>query len=323
MNRTGILFISYDGMLEPLGQSQVLAYQEKLARKHDIHILSFEKELDWSDEANRKSVVARMQDAGIFWHPCRYHKRVSALATTYDILIGIVTGLYIIHKYKLDVIHARSYVPSVMALVLKFLTRKKYIFDMRGFWADERTDGGIWPKKGPLFKVAKWFERRFLINADHIVALTDAARLEIEKFPYLKNKPLKISIIPTCADLSKFSRDSPPTGEFVLGYVGSAGTWYLFDEVVSFYRALLQIRPNAKFLILNRHDNSYIRQRLKMGGVPDESVEIIQANHNDVSALMRRMHAGIFFYKPTFSRLGCSPTKLGEFLGCGISSVFL
>jgi glycosyltransferase involved in cell wall biosynthesis len=29
------------------------------------------------------------------------------------------------------------------------------------------------------------------------------------------------------------------------------------------------------------------------------------------------MDAGIFFYRPSFSRAACAPTKLAEFLGCG------
>ena len=42
-----VLYISYDGMLEPLGQSQVLAYQERLAANASLHLLSFEKPEDW------------------------------------------------------------------------------------------------------------------------------------------------------------------------------------------------------------------------------------------------------------------------------------
>ena len=51
----GILYISYDGMLEPLGQSQVVAYLEKLAPGRRIHLISFEKPRDWVDEARRKA----------------------------------------------------------------------------------------------------------------------------------------------------------------------------------------------------------------------------------------------------------------------------
>ena len=37
-----ILYITYDGILEPLGQSQVLAYQEKLGKNFKIFLFSFE-----------------------------------------------------------------------------------------------------------------------------------------------------------------------------------------------------------------------------------------------------------------------------------------
>ena len=46
---SGVLYISYDGMLEPLGQSQVLAYLERLAADRPIDLISFEKKADSSD----------------------------------------------------------------------------------------------------------------------------------------------------------------------------------------------------------------------------------------------------------------------------------
>ena len=49
----GILYISYDGMLEPLGQSQVIAYLERLATGRRVHLISFEKAADWSDQTRR------------------------------------------------------------------------------------------------------------------------------------------------------------------------------------------------------------------------------------------------------------------------------
>ena len=85
---TAVLYISYDGMLEPLGQSQVLGYLERLAVGRAIHLVSFEKPADWADIAKRDQVVARIRAAGIHWHPRRYHKRPSALATAYDIVVG-------------------------------------------------------------------------------------------------------------------------------------------------------------------------------------------------------------------------------------------
>lgn len=313
-----LLYISYDGMLEPLGQSQVLAYLEKLATDRKIHLLSFEKVEDWQDPALRQAVAARIRGAGIHWHPRRYHKRPSALATAWDIGVGIASGLWLVLRHRIGIVHARSYVPAVMALALKRIGGTKFVFDMRGFWADERVDGGLWPRDGRMYRVAKWFERRFLLKADHVVSLTHAAVAEMQRFDYLHGRMPPVTVIPTCADLQRFAPGPAPEGDFVLGYVGSAGTWYLFDAVVTAFARLRERMPAARLLVVNRQEHDHIRQHLQAGGVPADAVELHAASHAEVPALMARMHAGVFFIKPVFSKQASAPTKLGEFLGCGI-----
>ncbi|MEC5214269.1 glycosyltransferase involved in cell wall biosynthesis [Polaromonas sp. CG_9.5] len=317
---TGIIYISYDGMLEPLGQSQVLAYLKRLADHRRIHLISFEKADDWTNIAERERIERDIANAGIVWHPLRYHKRPSALATAWDIMCGIRLGLWLVLRHRLGIVHARSYVPSVMALAIKRITGIKYLFDMRGFWADERVDGNLWPRTGRMYGVAKEFERRFLLGADHVVSLTHAAVNEMQGFPYLQGHMPSFTVIPTCADLGLFKpmlRD-PKSAEFVLGYVGSAGTWYLFDEVIACFSQLLRLRPKAQFLIINRGEHAYIRERLVAAGIPNDSVELRSATHAEVPKQIARMDAGIFFIRPVFSKQASAPTKLAELLGCGV-----
>jgi glycosyltransferase involved in cell wall biosynthesis len=318
--RPAVLYLSYDGMLEPLGQSQVLAYLERLAADRPIHLISFEKAEDWKSASRLRAMRERMQAAGIRWHPRRYHKRPSAVATGWDILMGTVSGLWLVLQYRIGIVHARSYVAAVVALVLKKLMGSKFIFDMRGFWADERVDGGLWPRDGRMYRVAKWFERQFLLNADHVVSLTHAAVTEMQRFDYLKERMPPVTVIPTCADLSRFV---PMEGQrdpdvFTLGYVGSAGTWYLFGATIAAYRYLKDLRPDARFLIVNRNEHALICDKLAAGAVDLEDVELLQADPDEIPLLMARMDATIFFIKPVFSKQASAPTKLGEFLGCGI-----
>lgn len=315
----GILYLSYDGMLEPLGQSQVLAYLERLARDRSIHLLSYEKATDWSRRAERRQLRQRMASAGIHWHPMRYHKRPSALATAWDILRGIVTGLGLIRRHQLAVVHARSYVPAVMALAIKRVTGARFIFDMRGFWADERVDGGLWPRQGVLYRLAKAFERRFLLAADHVVSLTHAAVLEMHGFPYLQERMPEFSVIPTCTDMDKFHPALRQRGEgLVIGYVGSVGTWYLFEETLVCCRALLSLRPDARLLILNRGEHDFIRDKLRNSGIASDRVEVREVAHGEMPSWMARIDLGVFFIKPTYSKLASAPTRLGEYLASGV-----
>ncbi|HEY4530691.1 MAG TPA: glycosyltransferase [Luteimonas sp.] len=319
MTTPGVLFITYTGLLEPLGQSQVLAYQEHVSPERSVHIVSFERREDLADEQRVVRLRERIQRSGICWHPQVYHKRPSALATLLDIAVGTLRGISLVRRHRLGIVHARSYVASAMALSITRATRSKFLFDMRGFWADERVDGGIWPEGGRMYRVAKWFERRFLLSADHVVSLTRAGIAEIHRFEYLQGRAPPMTVIPTCADLSRF-KPSPVARDvgFTLGYVGSVGTWYLFDAAVAAFEALRRQRPGARFLIINRDAHRYIRERLAAAGVPEDCVELRNAEHADVPAQIQRMNAGVFFIRPLFSKQASAPTKLAEFLGCGV-----
>ena len=47
-------------------------------------------------------------------------------------------------------------------------------------------------------------------------------------------------------------------------------------------------------------------------------VELFTVMHSEMPTMMARMDAGIFFIKPVFSKQASAPTKMAEFLGCGI-----
>ena len=315
----GILYISYDGMLEPLGQSQVVAYLEKLAPGRRIHLISFEKAADWTDKARRQAMEKRLAQAGIAWHPLRYHKRPSAPATAYDIAAGSGLAIALALRHRLSIVHARSYVPALMALAVKKGAGASFLFDMRGLWADERTDGGLWPKDGTLYRAAKALERKLLLAADQIVTLTHASQAELRRFDYLAGRPPPIVVIPTCADLDRFTIQGPPQRDpFVLGYVGSVGTWYLLDEMLDFFQRLREQEPAARLLIVNRQEQDRIRQRAAAIGVASADIEITASDHADMPAQIARMSAAMALISPSYSKIASAPTKLAEYLGCGV-----
>jgi len=315
----GVLYISYDGMLEPLGQSQVLAYLERLSPGRRIHLISFEKRDDWRDRARREAVRRRIEQAGIRWHPLRYHRRPSAPATAFDLFAGSALAVGLARRYRLGIVHARSDVAGVMALAVKRATGASFLFDMRGFWADERVDGKLWPAGGRLYRAAKSVERRLLLAADHVVTLTHASEKELRRWDFLQARMPPITVIPTCADLDRFTIQGPPQRDpFVLGYVGSVGTWYLLEEMLRCFVVLREIVPSSRLLIINRNEHGLIRARATAHGIVDGDLELAVADHADVPKFLVRMTAGLAFYNSSYSRLACAPTKLGEYLACGV-----
>ncbi len=314
----GVLYISYDGMLEPLGQGQVISYLELLSGDARLHILSFEKPADWADGARRAALAERLARANISWHPLTYHKTPTLPATLFDITQGLVVATWLAARHGLGIVHARSYVPALIGWLVKLLTGARLIFDMRGFWADERVDGGIWPAGGGLYRGVKRLERVLLRGADHIVTLTHASRDVIAQLGGPRLAP--ITVIPTCADLDRFSNvaGAVKVKPFTIGYVGSIGTWYLFDEVLACFRLIRERRPDARMLVVNRGEQALVRSSMAAAGIPESAVEITAAEHAEVPAMIRRMSAGAAIIRPVFSKLASAPTKLAEYLGCGI-----
>lgn len=315
----GVLYISYDGMLEPLGQSQVLAYLERLAPGRRVHLISFEKPRDWTNRAHRELARRRLVDAGIQWHPLRYHKRPTASATAYDIAVGTALALAVVVRHGIGLIHARSYVPGLMALSVKRATGARFLFDMRGLWADERVDGGLWPRGGSLYRAAKHAERSLLLSADHVITLTHASEAEIRRFDYLTENLPPISVIPTCADLDRFQIRGPLQSKpFVLGYIGSVGTWYLLDEMLRCFVLLREQKPGVRLLIANRGEHELIVLRAAEHGIAKSDLELVAASHAEIPEVITRMSAGMALIRPVYSKIASAPTKLAEYLGCGV-----
>lgn len=318
MSKT-VLYLSYTGLLEPLGQSQVYRYLEKLADKYTIHLITYEKPDDWTDAHRMTAMGDQARSTGIHWHPLLYHKNPSALATLWDLLRGLVRGAVLCRRHDVEIVHARSYVVSVLALAFKRMFGTAFIFDMRGFWADERVEGGLWEKDSWLYRTAKWFERQFLRQADMVVSLTETGIEAMKAFNHVDTRDTRFEMIPTCVDLDLFTpQPERRQDEFVLGYVGSVGTWYCFDDVLDCFQILRERRPEARLRILNQDNHDYIGDRLSEKGIDRTAVMVQAVDHNEVPAEMNRMDAGIFFYRPAFSKKGTSPTKMGEFLACGI-----
>lgn len=316
-----VLYITYDGILEPLGRSQVVPYARGLAKDmEDYAILSFEKSSDLRDAALREEMSALLEKEKIRWVPLAYHKRPPVLSTLYDIAAGSFCAYRMIKRRGCALIHVRSYVPAMIALILRKMTGIEFIFDMRGFWADERVEAGIWKEGGWLYRAAKRCEKVFLREAKATITLTDAAKTEIESRYQPGERSAHIESIPTCVDLERFRLLEESSGDpdhLIVVYSGSASTWYMPEEIVEFYRKLLAFVKDAELRICTREEDLFgkiVREKGLGGG----EVAISKVGHNQMPRELQDGRVGLAFYKQGYSRKGCCPTKIGEYLACGL-----
>jgi glycosyltransferase involved in cell wall biosynthesis len=328
-----VLYLSYDGMSDPLGQSQVLPYLAGLTKRgHRITLVSFEKKERTAAEmeAARQACAAARVD----WHPLRYHKRPPVLSSMADVMTMRRAAERLHRERRFDWVHCRSYLPALVGFGMKRRHGLRFLFDMRGFWADERIDGGLWRLANPVHRaVYDYFKRReaeFLNEADHVVSLTHAARdLLLARADRSHDAP-PISVIPCCVDFEAFRPAMAGAraaarrtlgiapGQRAAAYLGSIGTWYMLDEMLDCFRVQRERDPDALFLFVTRDSAEPILRAAAAKGIPDRAIAVRAASRAQVPQFVAAADYAVSFIRPTFSKIASCPTKLGECLALEI-----
>ena len=335
--QSGILYISYDGMTDNLGQSQVIPYLEGLAKfGYAIHILSCEKPQLYE---KRKSHISRLlQKSGITWHPLMYTAKPAVISTLYDLhkMQNEAVKLIRNQENNIQLLHCRSYISAHVGCYCQKKFGIPWIFDMRGFWADERVEGGIWNTSKFVYRqVYQYFkniEKTFIENASAIISLTENGANEIRSWKAYQIHKNPISVIPCCADLRLFMRNDKKAATlrkslhiddncFVLSYLGSFGTWYMTEEMFDFFKVVYEKNNNAIFLCITPDNPDKLDSMAIRKDIPRDALRVVKANREDVPAYISLSDWSLFFIKPVYSKKASSPTKMGELLSVGIPLV--
>jgi glycosyltransferase involved in cell wall biosynthesis len=330
--RPRTLFVSYNGLIEPLGSTQILPYVLGLADTFDVSVLSFEKAVrSPNDDAADTAVTERRLKAhGVEWVRLRYHKSPSLPATLYDVGAGILRILGAHRRRPFDMVHARGYVPAAIALGVKKRTGVPFLFDIRGLQAEEYLDAGHWAADSLAFRLTKHVEARVLRNADGLVTLTEAIRPTLRESPGLDQRPVlpPWRVIASCVDLDTFRFDAEGRQRIrarlgigdrpVLVYAGSVGTWYMLAEMLDFFQSARERWRGLFFLGLVNRSPDVVADALRARGVPPSDFAITWARHDEMAAHLSAADAGIAFIRPSPSKRSSSPTKYAEYLACGL-----
>lgn len=329
-----ILFISYDGMTDPLGQSQVIPYLAGLTRYgYQFTILSCEKPEKFI--LHKTEVENFLKTFPIKWVPIPYHKKPPVISSIYDVYHLKKKAKQLHAKERFDMVHTRPGVPSLIGLWMKKKSGVKFLNDIREFYADSRVDGGMWNDKNFFYKKIYQFfkqkENETVENSDGIVCLTHAAGKIITQWPqYKKIAPLKV--IPCSVDMNLFDPDNIDPDkklkfknelrikdeDIVISYLGSIGSWYLTDEMMQFFKIINDKIPNARFLFISPNEHETISIAAQKVGLPENKIIVKKAKRNEVPILLSFSKFSTFFIKPCYSKKSSSPTKHGEIMAMGI-----
>jgi glycosyltransferase involved in cell wall biosynthesis len=328
-----VLYISYDGMTDQLGQSQVIPYIKELTKTgYSFTILSVEKKERL--RMTGKQIRTLLAEDGIEWNTLTFTTRPPLLSKAFDQWKLNTAALSLHMKKNFDMVHCRSYVPAAAGLKLSKRFGIPFLFDMRGFWVDERVDCGLWKIKNPLYKflykLYKKKERKYFSLSAHIISLTHKGKDELINAYQVPAH--KISVIPCCTDMDHFDyrkiseeqkagirqQLNIDTGDKVLSYLGSLGGWYMTDEMLDFFSVMKKKIPGSKFLFITKDRKEYIVNKAIERGIDEKDILVQPASRNEVPVFLSVSDWSIFFIKDVYSKKASSPTKQGEIMAMGI-----
>ena len=326
-----VLFISYNGMLDPLGQTQVIPYLRELAKRGcRFTLLSFERAKAFAPEGVRKCEELRdeLSACGIEWHWLRYHQRPSLPATIYDVLAGIRKARTLVRRNRIEMIHARAHIPATIALALKKTLGTKMIFDVRGLMAEEYVDAGHWREGSVPYRITKATEKRIFAATDAVVTLTERIWPILKEWDGLRGRDVHHAVVPCCVDLSlfKFSEQERAKrraelglqDKFTIVYSGSLDGWYLTEQMADFFASFNRRRSGAHMLWLTNGSHDRVKELMKSRNIAPDHFSVLSVPARLVPSYLSAADAGLSFIKRCFSKLASSPTKNAEYLACGL-----
>ena len=344
MSQKSALYVCYFGLREPLVQTQVLPYlRELVADGWAMHILTFEP--DWPaafpqpEQEARRSALA---SDGITWHARPYSKSHGVAAKLRDIAGGLVAARRIARRNRVRIIHGRAHVGTAIACLAAAFSRRKVLFDIRGFNPEEYVDSGHWPAGGRKFRLLKMAEHVMLWYASGFVILTHVGREHLfPKATHTAADPADlyhlpdgrpVQVIPCCVDPARFQRapmDAAAIAQLkaelgladtsrIIAHVGALGGLYPEDRIVATFAALYRNDPGTGFLILCQNDTSRLRALYAEAGLPPGRLWVGKVTAAEVPRYVALADWGLSLKRESFSQLSCSPTKSPEYLLAGL-----
>ena len=331
-----VLYITYDGLLDPLGSSQILPYLIGINdSSKSIFIVSVEKPERFSK--NFEKLNKELIEKNIYWEPLLFSQKFGVFGKIWDFLKIYFTTTKLSFSKKINIVHARGHVSAQVASFLKKIFKVRYIFDFRGLWVDERVDKGGWDLEKYFdrlqYKYFKYKEIKLLKNADHIVLLTNKVKDEICRISETNYD--KLTVIPCCADFNHFTLQTEskklssrkilgiPNNSLVFGFLGSVGPMYLLDDYFKFIEliykryALIDIDVFGLLITNDLNAANLAKQRIVDENL-NQNIIVLSTSRSQVPELLHSLDVLISFISSTYARQASSPTKIAESFACGI-----
>jgi glycosyltransferase involved in cell wall biosynthesis len=268
-------------------------------------------------------VRADCADHGIDWLPQRFRSRPRIAAPA----LRIMHMMWLMHRevsrHGVCLLHARSYVPALAALVVGGVARVPFLFDMRALWPEELITASRLRRGSILHRLVVAMERWCLARAAGVISLTRAAVEYLHEMYPEELRGKRLAVIPTCVDLERFTPGKAVReGPRIYSCIGTIlSGWFRTDWLAAWLTAVANHDPQARFDIVTRDNACHVRSALDPQGLLDGRLSVEACTMQDMPERVQTHDVSAMFFFGGLGKLGSSPTRLAEMLACGLPVV--
>jgi glycosyltransferase involved in cell wall biosynthesis len=331
VKRPRVLYIFHKSLTETIPRLHGLAQVRALSSRRPFVVVSFEPAAGRRAEEEMAlygEVRSWLRDAGI------RHVGLPALGTRWlELPLGALAVLWLTVFLRVRIIHARSYIPALMALPVSLMTGARLLFDMRGLFVDEYLHDGALREGTFKLSVVRGLERWLLARSHAIVVVSEAFRGHLLARPDLRGvvSAERIHIIPNRVDLSRFAaalagreeerRVRGWEGSVVAVFTGSVAGWHRLDRTMEVMRDVMARLPSSRLVVAVYPDTAEAERIADRTGVPPERLEIATLPVEAIPRLLAAADLGLMFIESHVSKLVCAPIKFSEYMAAGLPAI--
>lgn len=285
-------------------QSMVMepAQQIKKTFGCEIYFTSMERKSEINNiESVPNSIIGRRSEKAI------------SLSNIFFHLIFLIRVL--MKTRRVNVLHCRSYIATLIGLFCKILWKNKVIFDVRGYLIDEAVESERINAYGIKYKVLRSIENILFKYSDEIIVVSEAMYLDVrERFG--RNS----SIIRNPSNVNEGTFNVKKNKKILI-YNGSLKDWHMPDLFFEVINIGIRNKVFDEVRIISS-DKKIASSYLKKYSLQDfDNIKLISCNFAEVKNNLVIGSLGWCVIKPTYSKRFCWPVKFNEYLNSGMAIV--
>ncbi|MEQ9298393.1 MAG: glycosyltransferase [Cyclobacteriaceae bacterium] len=288
-------------------------------------MVTFEQEQYEIHASQIPRIKKELATYGIYWYPLKFHSgSLLLLKKAYDFIQALMLIVRLRLLYNTKLFFSLANVSASIAIVLKKMLCMKMLVYSYEPHAEFMVDLGLWSRRSLKFKVLNYLETLAGQKAEFVLTGT---KHMVERLNALGSSA-KVVRAPTAVDSAKFQFTQEGRDRIrskfnmqhrkVFLYMGKFGDLYYTHEIAELFNAFKLHIPDAFLMIITSTERSSVDAYVDQYVSDDDLLITGNLPYEEMSDYLSSADIGISGVPPAPSQRYRSPTKVAEYLLCGL-----